>query len=615
MKADIQTLKDTFKIGYEAFEDSRAEANHIWDLYHNRHYTKEQLNILRQRGQPAETFNVVKLFSRMLLGYYSTIVNNVRVYAAKESQVDSAALLHDTVNYVFRDNNFDLTEGDKIKLAGIISGVMCSYTDVRATGEVDQFGRAMQRTSIHYVPTSEIVMDPMSRMDDYSDARYLHRFKWLDEATVDRVFSKAKREKLDAYHNHLDINEAEFEFSYNGQFTGYYKIHDNYLVVHSVIETDDGKRWSIYWSGEEILSEKEITFKEVRWPYRIQKLHTSDKTEHYGIFREVAESQKAINQALIKIQLMVNTQKAFVEKGAVENIAEFTNAFNRVNAVMEVNDINGVKIEHLTREVQDQYIVIDKALDRIQRILSINDSFLGMAFASDSGRKVKLQQNATVMALRYLTSRIESFYKHLGWDVANLVKQYYTATQVLRISDEVAGPRWITLNAPMEVWTGQFDPQGQPIMQYMYEEVLDPADGKPIIDQEGRLVMAPIPQEETEFAFTNFEIIIEASAYNDEDEKAQLMLETVLGGPAGQLLAQVNPAGYFKTYSLAIKSMKTKYSPNISQILEETAMRLGGDPQAAQAASAMASGAQGGGSPTQPKSQQLKLPQNTNEEF
>ena len=611
MKVDIETLKDTFKIGYEAFESSRKEANEVWEMYHNRQYTSEQLAILAERGQPAETFNVIKLMSRMLLGYYSTIVNTVRIYGANESDVDTAKLLNDTVNYVFRKNRFDL-EGDKVKLSAIIAGLMVSYCEVRDSGKRDEFGRPINSITTHHVAESEVVLDPMSTRDDYSDARWLHRFKWIPGETVERIFGKEALAKLEAYHNHLEIAEADFEFRYDDQFQGRYRVFDNYLIVHTVIEDDDGKRWSIYWSGDEILKKSEITHKECRWPYRVQRLHTSDKPEYYGIFREVVESQKAINQALIKIQLMVNTHKAFVEEGAVENLAEFTAAFNRVTAVIPVKSLNGIKVEHMTREVQDQYIVIDKALDRIQRILSINDSFLGMAYASDSGRKVKLQQNATIMALRYLTSRIEAFYESLGWDIANLIKQYFTAHQILRIADEVAGSRFIELNKPMEIWTGQFDAQGQPIYEVAFEEVLDPATQEPMVDEEGNLIMAPIPESSTEFTFTDFDVIIESSAFNDEDEKAQLMLETVLGGPGGQLLAQVNPAGYFKTYSLAMKSMKTKYSPNISQIFEETAAMLSGDPNAAMAASMMASG---NFNAEQPLSQSMKLPQNTNEEF
>ena len=609
MQATIQDLKDSFKVGYEAFKESREEANEVWDLYHNRHYTDEQLAILASRGQPAETFNVIKLFARLLVGYYSTVVNTVVISPANPRDIPTAAVLNDVVNYVFDDNRFDV-EGDKIKLGGLVSGLLCSYTNVEETSKRDQFSRRIYRTAVHQVPDSQLVLDPSSTMDDYSDATFLHRFKWLSADKVIKTFGKKAMEKLTAYYNFLDINEADFEFNYGQEFTGYFKIFDNYLVVHSVLEDEDGKRWSCFWSGEVMLRKEEITYREARWPYRVQKLQSSDKTEYYGVFREVIESQRSLNQAVLKIQLMINSEKAFVEEGAVENMDNFATAFNRVNAVIPVRELSGIKLEKLHAEVQDQYIVIDRALDRIQRVLGINDSFLGMAFASDSGRKVKLQQNQTVMSLRYVTARIEAFYTSLGWDIANLVKQYYHANQILAITDEVSGQRWVEINKPMMQFAGRLDEMGQPLYEPVLLPETDPSSGKLLEDDEGNIILAPVPEEETELAFTEFQVKVESSSYNDEDEKAQLMLETVMSGQVGQMLAQVNPAGFFKMSSFAMKTMGTKYSPNIVEILDQTAQMLSGDPAAQQGASEMAQGNSPG---QQPQSRTLKLPQNTNE--
>ena len=613
MKADIDTLKDTFKFGYEAYEESRKEANEVWDLFHNRQYTDDQLAVLENRGQPKETFNVIKLFARMLLGYYSTVVNTIQALPVQQEDVTIASVMTDVMQTTLRLNNFD-AEGDKIKLSGIISGIMASYIEVYDTGEVDQYGRPLRDIALSYVPDSELVLDPMSRLEDYSDARFIHRFRWFSQDQAERLFGKAKVEKLAAYENHLDIDEAEFTAIYNNEFTGYYKVFDNYLIVHSVITDSDDRTWSVYWSGDEILDKQEITFQEVRFPYRVHKIHTSDRTEYYGIFREVTETQKAINQAVVKIQLMVNTQKAFVEEGAVDNLADFTDAFNRVNAVIPVKDLNGIRVESLSREVLDQYTVIDRALDRIQRILSINDSFLGMAYASDSGRKVKLQQNATITALRYLTGRIQQFYRLLGKDIASLVKQYYTANQVMRVADDVVGQRWIELNKPLMVWKGQVDQQGQPVLEPVFEQVVDPATEEPMVDDQGNYIIAPVPEADTEVSFSKFDIEITSTAYNDEDEKNQLMMETMLSGNVGSLLAQVNPAGYFQAAALSVRSVKTKYSPEISQILANTSAMLAQNQQAAGQASMMAQGTVGGNQATQQRlSQELKLPQNTNE--
>ena len=113
------------------------------------------------------------------------------------------------------------------------------------------------------------------------------------------------------------------------------------------MEDEDGRRWSVLWHDDVILQKDEITYKECRWPYRVQRLHTSDKTEYYGIFRDVYESQHAINQAIIKIQQMINTQKVFIEDGAVDNVEDFTRLVNRVGAVIPVLQLSKIKLENM----------------------------------------------------------------------------------------------------------------------------------------------------------------------------------------------------------------------------------------------------------------------------
>ena len=610
MKATIEDLQDTFTYGYDVYKTSREEADEVWNLYHNRHFTPAQLSVLENRGQPAETFNVVKMYARMLVGYYSTVVNTAIVNPVHYDDITVASLLNDVVSHTFKANRYDSVEGDKVKLSGMISGLLVSYVDVVDTGKRDNYNRPINKVTLSHVPDSEIVLDPASTADDYSDASFLHRFKWVSEAIVVKLFGKAKLKELDAYYNHLNINESEFEYLYGERFVGKYKVHNNYLIVHSVIEDDKGERWSIYWSQDTILKKERITAKEVRWPYRVEKLHTSDKAEYYGMFREVKASQHALNQAVLKIQLMVNSTKVFVQNGAVENIAEFETAYNRVSGIIPTLQNSGIRVDQLAKEIQDQYIIIDRALDRIQKTLGINDSFLGMAYASDSGRKVKLQQSATIMSLRYVTARIESFYELLAYDVGNLAKQYYTATQLLRITDAVTGQRWVELNQPITEWSGKMNPDGSPELVPVLSPEVNPANPEEFLeDGEGNIVIGPVSRQETEFTFTEFEIDMQSSSYNDEDEKAQLLLETFMSGAIGQMTMQANPAGFFKMAALSIKSVHTKYSPNIVEVLEQTAQMLGGNPEQNQQ---LAEANQGrSGSTSQPKSATLKLPQNT----
>lgn len=602
MKIDIELLQDTYKLGYNAYLESRREANEIDDFFHNRHYTDEDIFILEERGQPKETFNIIKLFNRQLIGYYSTVINSIQAKPVQQNDVEIASLLNDTIAYTLRRNSFS-NEGDKIKSDGFLSGLFCCYIDVVKTGKRDSFGRPIYDIILEHIPSYQIVMDPMSSRSDSKDARWTHRWKWLPKDSMIKLFGKTKVMQLEENYNHLDTEESEFIFSYNEVFQGTYKQFDNYLLVHTIIADDEGQLWSIHWCGDTILKKTKIPYTNEVKPYRVVKLADSSKAEYYGVFHEVLESQKAINQAVIQIQLMVNSDKAFVQEGAVRNLDDFRKSFNRVNSVTSVLNLAGIKIENLSSDIIQQYTIIDKAFDRIQRVLGINDSFLGMAFASDSGRKVKLQQNASITALRYITTKLETLYQLIGTDITNLIKQYYTANQVLRIADESVGDRWIEINKPLMIDRGMGPAP-------VYDEVLNPDTGEPEVNENGSILLSPINDMRSEFTYTDVDIEIVTNAYNDEDEKNQLMLETMLSGAIGNALMTVNPAGYMKAASLSIKSMKSKHSFDISAILEQTADMLSPQPEMQQN---LGNGGPQNGAQQQPRSESMGLPQNTRE--
>ena len=612
MKRDIQSLKNSFQVSYEALEESRIKGQTVMDLYHNKQYTASQLAVLRERGAPAETFNVIKLFSRVLIGYYSTVVNTVKANPVHPRDTQLAGIANDIAAHAFRTNQFE-TEGDLCKLDLLLQGMCCAKIEIEDSGERDEFGRPINNISLGYVSAQQIVIDYMSTKADYSDARYIHRFKWITRQVLEKLLEGTGIDinRFDENHNHLNQNDTEYRSSNDTGFRGFFQEFNSYLLVETVLEGDDGKRYRQLWVDDEILEETEITSKEVKFPYRIQKLYENQDSNYYGIFEEVIESQHAINQAVIILQQLVNTQKIFYNKDAVKDLDTFRNQVSRVNALIEVEDVEGIKVENMSAEMREQYKLIDRGFERIKMLLGVNDSFLGMAFASDSGRKVKLQQNATAMAMRHVTVRIEQFYRQIGWDILRLAKQYYYASRVLLLTDALTGDRWIELNKPLKLIKGVDPETGQLIEEYVFEEVLDPASGEPMKDDQGNRLMAPATDSDTALAYTDMDISLDSVSYNDEDEKAQLLMEQVLSGPMGQSLQAVKPAAYMKVVSLVMKTTKTRFSGQLAEIFEQVSDELnqaqpGLVPQ------------EGGGAPNpgfgqSPKSKALKLPQNTNE--
>ena len=627
MKPTIADLKDSFKISADVFRESRNEAMEVIDFYHNRQYTKEEITTLIDRGQPVETFNIVKMLTHATLGYLSTVTNDVQVRPRHFNDSLPAQLISDVHEYVLERNDFDEVSLE-LKQDLLLWGMSCCYENVVPTGETDQYGRKMYEVELSRIPPWQVHIDPLSRMADYSDARYVHRYQWIAEEELKARWPHAVKKLDDSEYNFLDDDDqAEFTREYGRKFVGKFKYWHNYMIVHSIVKEIVGgktKYWSVIWSDELILEKKEVSYKDVKMPYRVSRLFKSDKSEYYSMHREVVESQKAINQALIQIQMLVNTSKAFVEDGAVEDIEAFRESFNRVNAVVEVTSLLGIKIEDMSRDIQAQYLILDNALQRVKSVLGINDSFLGQAAASDSGRKVQIQRQSSASQMTVIVNSVNHMLKHIGRDVVGLIQQYYVAEQVLRVSDKINGDKYVEINKPLQIPTGQFDPRtGQPMTQVMYDEELDPETNQPLEDEEGNILITPLNNPETDLRYSQVDVIVEPVPYNNAEERNQLLLETFLQGPVGQFVGQLDAASFMKVAAMQVKEFGAKHSPDIANILEELATKISGgeiDPMLAQTggnSQAIMGGANGGNVGNQQnasvKSPTLQIPTKFNE--
>ena len=472
MKTDVKSLQDYFESWYTINQTSREEVTTVFDMYHNRQWDREQIWELEAQGRPKETFNVIKSMTRTLLGYYSTVVNKAQVEPTTYNDITKATMLNDVMKKEYDRTDFDIVDDD-IKVNGFLSGLFVSHTTVNPTGNKDMFGRNEQGVDIVDVSPDTVVLDPLSKKRDYSDARGIFSFKWMDEESVKKEFGKNQKtiDKLNAYENQPNVDESEYTYRYDNEFIGKYKVADMYLVVHAVIEDE-----SIYYCGDVELARTKLDYPKGLTPYTVTKVIKSNREEYYGIFHEVIEPQKAINQALVQIQLLVNTNKVIVETGAVDDIDEFTDAIARVNGVAEVEDLKGIQIENMSQNVLDQYSILDKGYQRVKQVLGINDAMLGEAFAADSARKTKLQKNTGYMTLRYLTGPLELFHKRQAILVARLIADNFTAHQILRVTDDITGNRFMEINKPMLLpklppELANLVAQGMPI-EYAFEAML-----------------------------------------------------------------------------------------------------------------------------------------------
>ena len=542
--------QDYFKIAMDEYETSRVEAKIVRAFNHNNHYTIEQLNVLRNRKQPEETFNIVKSYKRVLAGYLASTVNEVNVKASHPEYTTKATVANDIVKYVLKQNKFDMVRTD-IQDELIISG-LCGYELLPKLKGYDDLGIPDVDIGIRFISENELAIDPIYKNYDYSDARFIHSFKWVPNDTLAGILTPAKLEELDKQRN---ANQWVNTFNTDTTtFNGVYSSYHNSLLIKSQVKYKR-KMYELIWCGNVLVSKRETKRFTIK-PFTMER--DIEETEYYGLFREVIESQKAINQALIQIQLMVNTNKVFVQTNALvqNDLEEFKRMYDRVNAIIPIKDLNGYKVENMSGDVVAQYNIISSALDRIKQVLNLNDSFLGMAGSSASGRQVKLQQDMSVSALSYLTNKINFIYESLALDILDMAKDYFKANKIMRVTDKLTGDRYVEMNKPVTI-NGQVQ----------WKDIRESKDG---------ITMIPWVYKDTTLDDLDYEVEVYTANYNSTDDLEKLQLDNIVQGPAGQMLMNTNPAAYARIISIQTKAMKTRNSEHIAEIFEDIASKLSG---------------------------------------
>ena len=581
----VQELQTLFTTHYNDTQMSRDEYGKMKKAFHNQLLSSDEVNDILKKGLAPETFNIFKAFLRMLQGYYSNVVNEFNVIAPSNELVPTATVVNGVIKSILQQNRFTLLS-EEVKLDGFLSGLFALEILPKDTGTTDEFGRPIIDIKMSNVPYDNLVLDYNVEQEDFSDITYLSIFKWVDKRVM--LDTGFKEDELEAYNNFLGINEAQFTGS-----TDLTNKMKKYLLIQSFVK-EDGKWYSYIWHNETIKEKNEI--RDI--PFVFTSLNRDTYNQVYGLFREVYDAQINLNKAVIKLIEFSNTERIFVQEGAVGDIKKFEEKYKNMSKILPVTMIQGIKIDQMTTEIQQQLMLAERALDRVQFVLGINDSFLGQAKASDSGRKVNLQRNSSIMRLRHIDRKLDIFFHILGEKTLDLIKKYYTSHRIVTIVEEnTMEQMFLEINKPL------LTPEGQYIG---WDE--DKNDIK-LLTLDGEVSNYPLVYDYTDMSQINFNLVVNAVNYDNEEERNQMVLETVLNGAIGQSLLTVNPSAYFEISSMVVKQYKTKGSLRISQLLQQTAQMLSPQPQyQEQFGMGMMKGNQAGYKPS-PKSANANLEQ------
>jgi hypothetical protein len=457
---------------YEAWEHAKDDEIHEqWKAsryYHSRQWTDAEIRELNRRGQPVTTKNRIKRKVDFLVGIEQRLRRDPKAYPRnpngdKAAQVATAALRH-----VEDNTNWDAIASAATRDA-MIRGIGVAWCGVKVVK-----GQAEIRK--HWVPADRFFYDPRSEQFDFSDARYLGEWQWLDidEAVELLPFAADKIEELASsgqQEGALSTLPQEFDKDKNWHTWIDYKQRRIRLVL--IWYKHRGLWMFDYLVGPISLCDENYDCKSpyigedapTDHPYRAWSPYIDERGDRYGVVRDMISIQDEINKRTSKMLYMLSVRQTMGEKGAVDDVDRMKRESARPDGHIEFNPGKAFQFVDQSANTQGQYELLQEAKQEIEN-LGPNPGLIGRGVEQQSGRAILAQQNSGMTELSPVFENMREWKLETYRKDWILIRQFWNGERYIRITSDPQSIQWLNIN------TIQQDPQtGQMVVENQIAEM------------------------------------------------------------------------------------------------------------------------------------------------
>ncbi|MDX9744246.1 MAG: hypothetical protein RBT59_10535, partial [Arcobacteraceae bacterium] len=336
--------------------------------------------ILANRGQPEQHENNIAKHNNAILGFKAERLTEINVIGMQQKD-KVVANLHNAILKAIRENAEFQEEIDVSDSHLSIEGISVIEANVIGSGEFDKHGREHKEIVYRELDPNNCYLDPYSKATDYNkDARYFHEAFWVDKEVLYRF---APKEKVDALSNRNFISDI-----HNDDLETTSLKRQRVLIVYTWYkeydsQTKKDKIYFAFWSGDTILVDGENPFLFDSFPYETT-FYNRDFTgviKYWGLYRDVMPIQDSINYAKLRLQNMMSSTKTLISRNSLidEDIESFRDEYSQDDAVVMVENVDGIKDIKMNTQIQQLLNVIVDGRNQINEILGVNKEMLGTA--------------------------------------------------------------------------------------------------------------------------------------------------------------------------------------------------------------------------------------------
>lgn len=457
------------------------------DCYDNRQWDPQDSEVLAERGQMPLVYNEVAPAVDWLIGTERRTRADWKVLPRSEDDVDGADVKTKVMKYVSDVNR-------------------APFTRSRAFGDAIKVGVGWVDDGVQDDPTQEVIYskyedwrnvlwDSCSYEMDLSDARYLFRWRWVDEDVALAMFPGRSRaiqaaiEDSSAYDSeHEDdpwylgeplvshrpgvVRASGTGVSVDARRRRVKLIECQYRKPLSVPVVTDGP-----WKGTILPNGFKQEFETV--PRVMMRVHFAVFTEAamlswapsglrhnrftltpiwcyrrgrdrqpYGVIRRVRDIQQDINKRASKALWLMNTNQIIADEGAVEDWDVAREETNRPDGVIVKKPGKDFEIRRDTDAASAQVDMMTLSSQAIQKTMGVNNENLGRQTNAISGAAIEARQNQGAVGTTEPFDNLRLAIQVQGEKQLSLAEQFMSEDKVIRLTGEKGKVDWLRINEP-----------------------------------------------------------------------------------------------------------------------------------------------------------------------
>ena len=426
-------------------------------------WTREEIKILRERGQPVITINKIKDKLELLCGMERKARTDPKAFARTPAEEDRADAATQCLRYIVDDNSFSIIR------SAVFDNMLTEGAGGADLGLEDD-GQGSCNITITHIPWDRIWYDPHSRSYDFSDARYRGMVIWTDRDTLEEMYPGEDVQDV------IESTFSSVDYQYNDRpETAFWT--DNNRTRIRLVQCDWSERgtwWRATFTKSGLLAAPQRSkFKDRKGKscsgLLLQSSYINRENQRYGMVRGLISLQDEINKRRSKALHLVNVHQVVAEKGAVEDVDKARREVAKPDGYVETMPGLKFEIQQTSDLATGQFQLLQHATAEMQ-LSGPNAAMSGTDPRELSGRAVlamqaggAAQNEPLADALRFWSRRVYE----TAWQAA---REYWTGGKWVRVTDDLGETRWVGINRPVRLMDklADMDPQHRAaVMQQM----------------------------------------------------------------------------------------------------------------------------------------------------